>query len=183
MENSYPKVAIMGGGSFATAIAKIVMENVPNIIWYMRRDDQIAEFKRVGHNPSYLSAVSFDLDRIKFTSKINVAVAEADILFFATPSPFLKSHLKKLRRKIDNKIMKYNKEKLEQHIEELSNMTIYVGDEIVWEGQCGQADHFDKLSKPEQIALVDIFAKMKGLKESLIVYQSWFENTKLDKIC
>ena len=105
MENNYPKVAIMGGGSFATAIAKIVMENVPNIIWYMRRDDQIAEFKRVGHNPSYLSAVSFDLDRIKFTSKINVAVAEADILFFATPSPFLKSHLKKLRRRIDSKII------------------------------------------------------------------------------
>ena len=105
MENNYPKVAIMGGGSFATAIAKIVMENVPEIIWYMRRDDQIAEFKRVGHNPSYLSAVSFDLDRIKFTSKINVAVAEADILFFATPSPFLKSHLAKLRRKIDNKII------------------------------------------------------------------------------
>ena len=73
MENNYPKVAIMGGGSFATAIAKIVMENVPNIIWYMRRDDQIAEFKRVGHNPSYLSAVSFDLDRIKFTSKIKKA--------------------------------------------------------------------------------------------------------------
>ena len=55
---------------------------------------------------------------------------------------------------------------------------MYVGDEIVWEGQCGQSDHFDKLSKPEQIALVDIFAKMKGLKESLIAYQSWFENMK-----
>ena len=40
--------------------------------------------------------------------------------------------------------MKYNKEKLEQHIEELTNMTMYVGDEIVWEGQCGQSDHFDK---------------------------------------
>ena len=44
--------------------------------------------------------------------------------------------------------MKYNKEKLEQHIEELTNMTMYVSDEIVWEGQCGQSDHFDKLSKP-----------------------------------
>ena len=74
--------------------------------------------------------------------------------------------------------MKNNKEKLEQHIEELSNMTMYVGDEIVWEGQCGQSDHFDKLSKPEQIALVDIFAKMKGLKDALVMYQSWFENTK-----
>lgn len=76
------------------------------------------------------------------------------------------------------KNMKYNKEKLEQHIEELTNMTMYVGDNIVWEGQCGQSDHFDKLSKPEQIALIDIFAKMKGLKESLMAYQSWFGNTK-----
>lgn len=74
--------------------------------------------------------------------------------------------------------MKYNKEKLEQHIEELSNMTMYVGDEIVWESQCGQSDHFDRLNKSEQIALVDIFAKMKGLKEALFMYQSWFENTK-----
>ena len=74
--------------------------------------------------------------------------------------------------------MKYNKEKLEQHIEELSNMTMYVGDEIVWESQCGQSDHFDRLNKSEQIALVDIFAEMKGLKESLLMYQSWFENTK-----
>lgn len=74
--------------------------------------------------------------------------------------------------------MKYNKEKLEQHIEELSNMTMYVGDEIVWEDQCGQSDHFDNLNKAEQIALVDIFAKMKGLKEALISYSSWFENIK-----
>ena len=74
--------------------------------------------------------------------------------------------------------MKYNKEKLKQHIEELSNMTMYVGDNIVWESQCGQSDHFDRLNKSEQIALVDIFAKMKGLKESLLMYQSWFENMK-----
>lgn len=74
--------------------------------------------------------------------------------------------------------MKYNKEKLEQHIEELTNMTMYVGDDIVWESQCGQTGHFDMLNKSEQIALVDIFAKMKGLKESLLMYQSWFENTK-----
>ena len=65
MENNYPKVAIMGGGSFATAIAKIVMENVPEIIWYMRREDQIAEFKQVGHNPSYLSAVAFSTESVE----------------------------------------------------------------------------------------------------------------------
>ena len=71
--------------------------------------------------------------------------------------------------------MKYNKEKLEQHIEELTNMTMYVGDDIVWEPQCGQPDHFDVLNKSEQIALVDIFTKMKGLKEAMLMYQNWFK--------
>ena len=70
--------------------------------------------------------------------------------------------------------MKYDKEKLEQHIEDLTNMTHYVGNDIVWEGQCGQSDHFDTLNKAEQIALIDIFAKMKGLKDALIMYKSWF---------
>jgi hypothetical protein len=53
-------------------------------------------------------------------------------------------------------------------------MTNYVGDDIVWEGQCGQSNHFDKLNKAEQIALVDIFAKMKGLKDALLSYKNWF---------
>ncbi len=105
MLENYPKIAVMGGGSWATAIAKIVMKNVPEITWYMRRQDQIDEFKRLGHNPSYLSAATFDVDRIHFTNKINTAVAQCDILIFATPSPFFKSHLKKLRRRIDSKII------------------------------------------------------------------------------
>lgn len=105
MEENYPKVAIMGGGSWATGIAKIVMRNLPRITWYMRRSEQIEEFKKVKHNPSYLSSVTFDVDRIDFTDKINVAVAQNDILIFATPSPFLKSHLKKLRRRIDGKVI------------------------------------------------------------------------------
>ena len=99
------RIAIMGGGSWATAIAKIVMKTQPEIVWYMRRQDQIDEFLRVGHNPSYLSSVMFDTEKIRFTSKINVAVDSADILVFATPSPFFKSHMKKLRRRIDGKII------------------------------------------------------------------------------
>ena len=104
-ETDRPRIAIMGGGSWATAIAKIVMKTQPEIVWYMRRQDQIDEFLRVGHNPSYLSSVMFDTEKIRFTSKINVAVDSADILVFATPSPFFKSHMKKLRRRIDGKII------------------------------------------------------------------------------
>ena len=42
------KIAIMGGGSWATAIAKMVLAQAESINWYMRRDDRIADFKRLG---------------------------------------------------------------------------------------------------------------------------------------
>ena len=95
----------MGGGSWATAIAKIILKNEPDIVWYMRREDQIEDFKRLGHNPAYLSSVMFETDRIEFTTKINQAVQKGDILVFATPSPFFKQHLKRLRRRLDNKVI------------------------------------------------------------------------------
>ena len=65
------KIAIMGGGSWATALAKIVLSTQESINWYMRRDDQIQDFLQTGHNPSYLSAVEFDINRINFYSDIN----------------------------------------------------------------------------------------------------------------
>ncbi len=103
--NEKSKIAIIGGGSWATAIAKIALYNAKSITWYMRRQDQIDEFIRLSKNPSYLTGVKFDTDRINFTSNINHAVSSCDILVFATPSPFLKQHLKKLRRKLDRKII------------------------------------------------------------------------------
>ena len=66
------KIAIMGGGSWATAIAKMIMGKPETTInWYMRRDDRIEEFKRLGHNPAYLTSVRFDINRINFSSDIN----------------------------------------------------------------------------------------------------------------
>lgn len=99
------KIAILGGGSWATAIAKILLNNVSEINWYMRRQEQIDEFIRLSKNPSYLTGVKFDTDHIRFTSNINHLVSTSDILIFATPSPFLKQHLRKLRKRIDKKII------------------------------------------------------------------------------
>ena len=58
------KVAVMGGGSWATALAKLLLRNRETILWYMRRDDRIEEFMRLGHNPAYLTDVQFDVQRI-----------------------------------------------------------------------------------------------------------------------
>ena len=97
------RIAIFGGGSWATAIAKMVLEKVPNIVWYIRRPEQIEEFKRLEHNPSYLTSVRFDVSRITFASDINTAVEACDTLIFVTPSPYVKHHLRKLKRKLHDK--------------------------------------------------------------------------------
>lgn len=99
------RFAIIGGGSWATAIAKMIMSNVAYINWYMRRDEQISEFIRLGKNPSYLTGLKFDTSRITFFSDINKIVKMSDILIFATPSPFLKQHLSPLKRKLKDKVI------------------------------------------------------------------------------
>lgn len=103
---SFPgKIAILGGGTWATALAKIMLNHEKHINWYMRRPEQIQDFKKTGHNPSYLSTVEFNLDRISFYSDITQVVEDSDTLILAVPSPFLKSHLNKLNTKISDKFI------------------------------------------------------------------------------
>ena len=99
------KIAIIGGGSWATAIAKIVVGHTHHIGWYMRRDDRIKEFKRLGHNPAYLMSVRFNTDEIYFSSDLNEVAQLYDTLVFVTPSPYLKNHLRRLRTRIRDKFI------------------------------------------------------------------------------
>ena len=99
------KTAVIGGGSWATAIAKIIVGHTHHIGWYMRRDDRIEDFKRLGHNPAYLTSAHFDVDEICFSSDINKIVKEYDTLVFVTPSPYIKNHLRKLKTNIRDKFI------------------------------------------------------------------------------
>lgn len=97
------RVAVMGGGSWATALAKLLMSNCRRLSWYMRRDDRIEEFRRLGHNPAYLTDVNFDIDRIDFSSDINAVCANADTLLLVMPSPYFKDHVDKINVDISGK--------------------------------------------------------------------------------
>ena len=99
------KIAIIGGGTWATAIAKLILNNTDSINWYMRRKDRIDDFKRLGHNPAYLSSVKFDISRIHFSNNLNMSIRNSDMLIFVTPSPYLKQHLKKLKTPLYNKFI------------------------------------------------------------------------------
>ena len=98
-------IAIIGGGSWATAIAKIIIGHTHHIGWYMRRDDRIEDFRRLQHNPAYLTGVHFNIDEIFFSSNLNEMVQKYDTLVFVTPSPFLKNHLKKLKTRLSEKFI------------------------------------------------------------------------------
>ena len=101
---SFPgKIAILGGGSWATALAKLLLQTQDSIHWYMRRDARIEEFVRLGHNPAYLTDVQFDVNRIFFSSDINKICTDADTLLIATPSPYFKDHMSKVTVDISEK--------------------------------------------------------------------------------
>jgi glycerol-3-phosphate dehydrogenase (NAD(P)+) len=99
------QIAVIGGGSWATAIAKIIVSHTHHIGWYMRRDDRIEDFKRLHHNPAYLTSVHFNINEIDFSSNLNDIVQRYDTLVFVTPSPYLKNHLKKLRTRLSDKFI------------------------------------------------------------------------------
>ena len=71
--------------------------------------------------------------------------------------------------------MKYNKELLDTHIEQLDSMCDYIKRKVVWVNQEGQPDHFDNLPKAEQMALLGIANNVVALYQSLINYKQWFQ--------
>jgi len=103
--NENLKIAVFGGGSWATAIVKMLCENLDEVGWYMRNQNAIDYILENEHNPNYLSSAEFDIKKLKLTSNINEMVLYADLLIFAIPSAFIKDELDKITEKISSKIV------------------------------------------------------------------------------
>ena len=86
-------VAVLGSGSWATALAKIVMHNVAEINWYIRKQETIDEFREIRRNPNHLEWAYFDISRINFSNDINQVLSEAELVILAVPSPYVKDVL------------------------------------------------------------------------------------------
>ncbi|MFP2995267.1 NAD(P)H-dependent glycerol-3-phosphate dehydrogenase [Spongiivirga sp. MCCC 1A20706] len=103
--SNFPKIAVLGGGSWATAIVKMLSENLDEIGWYMRSIYAKEHLINEKHNPNYLSAVEFNTEKLKLSNDINEIVAEANYLIFAIPSAFLSAELEKLTESLEDKII------------------------------------------------------------------------------
>ena len=99
------RFAVLGGGSWATAIVKMLSENLEQITWYMRNEDAVEHIRMQKHNPNYLSSVEFNTKQLDLTTNLDYAVKSNDILIFAIPSAFLETELKKLTVSLKGKII------------------------------------------------------------------------------
>ena len=83
------RIGVIGGGSWATALVKILQESNQTITWWIRSTDHIQHIKDHNKNPKYLSSVSISLVNLSLTDNINKLIYNSDILIVATPSAFI----------------------------------------------------------------------------------------------
>ena len=103
---NYPqKIAVIGGGSWATAIVKMLCENVDSLGWWMRNEEAITHIQKYGHNPNYISSAELKKEKLNISSDLNAIVSGADCLVLAVPSAFLKQTLEQLNVDIKDKFI------------------------------------------------------------------------------
>ena len=100
-----PRIGIVGSGSWATAIAKILTEECSAINWFVRKQSTIQAFKRLGHNPRYLTSAEFDLDRILFMSDLDMLIENSDVIIFAVPSAYIRNVIESSTVSLKDKII------------------------------------------------------------------------------
>lgn len=100
-----PKIAVFGSGSWATAIVKMLCENLEQVGWYVRKESVVEYIKENDHNPNYIRTAKFNVDQLYLSSDINKMVNYADILIFAIPSAFVKTELDKIEQSLSEKIV------------------------------------------------------------------------------
>jgi len=104
LKNNF-KIGVIGGGSWATAIVKMLCENVDSVNWWMRNEEAIDHINSYGHNPNYISDAELKKSKLNLSSDINEVVKNSDYLVLAVPSAFLKSTLQSLEIPLKDKII------------------------------------------------------------------------------
>ena len=100
------KIAVIGGGSWATAIVKILCNNCEQVNWWVRNKETADYIIKYHHNPNYISSVEFGAEKINVSSELKEVVSKSEVLIMAVPSAFLKNSLKEISKDdLKNKII------------------------------------------------------------------------------
>ncbi|GGP04386.1 glycerol-3-phosphate dehydrogenase [Cloacibacterium rupense] len=101
---SLPTVGVVGSGSFGTAIVKMLLENSKKVHWCVRNEFVKGALELRGHNPNYLTSVTFDVKKLALTTDINQLVSACDVVVLATPSIYLSDAIEKMTVDYSNKV-------------------------------------------------------------------------------
>lgn len=99
------RCAVIGYGSWATALVGLLTANEPRVGWYVRNPEVLEGLRTEGRNPRYLSDMEFDTERIAPSDDLDTVVRDADILVLACPSAYLKSFLEPLTVSLADKFI------------------------------------------------------------------------------
>jgi glycerol-3-phosphate dehydrogenase (NAD(P)+) len=106
LRNKKSNIAVIGDGSWATALIKLFTNHQVEINWYIRQDEILDKIKENGRNPLYLSSVKLDMSKINLSNDINEIICQSDSIVFVVPSAFFHSTYKKIvRENLNDKIL------------------------------------------------------------------------------
>lgn len=89
------KIGVIGGGSWGTAIVKLLSNNLDHVYWWVHTSESVEHIRKFHHNPRYLQSVEFDPGKLIVTNRLEEIVPQCDILIMATPAAFLQSVFEK----------------------------------------------------------------------------------------
>ena len=93
----FPKVGVLGGGSWATAIVKMLSNNLDGVHWWMRSESAVEHLNRYGHNPKYIQSIEFDMEQVKVTTDMQSVIDASDYIIVAIPAAFLDSTIQAVK--------------------------------------------------------------------------------------
>ena len=103
--NKNTKYAVIGSGSWATALTKILLDTQEEVLWFVRDQNMISFIDQNKHNPHYLQAVELDTSRLLMSSDINKITDQADVLIFCIPSTYFISEMLPLTVSLEDKFI------------------------------------------------------------------------------
>ncbi|MDO5656094.1 MAG: glycerol-3-phosphate dehydrogenase [Flavobacteriaceae bacterium] len=102
---SFPRVGVVGSGSFGTAVVKILCETLDCVNWWVRSPYVKGFLQNEKRNPHYLSSVEFKTEKLRITNNINTLIKKSDIIIFVVPSIYLLDSLSELEVSLKGKIV------------------------------------------------------------------------------
>ena len=96
MDNKKPVIGVLGSGSWATALIKILTSNENRVNWWVRKKEDVDHIISYKHNPSYLSAVEIHLNKVTPVANMEEVIKQSDWLILVIPAAFVKDALEGL---------------------------------------------------------------------------------------